>query len=98
MTIAQKVYDDMCASELDIETNAPRAAKALLAIWPAYDNFDLETAIVDTLSDLAHLAELADIDLADCQRRAKSHFYSERRQCGPVDHPELAAAIKEHLS
>lgn len=64
-----------------MEANRARAARA----WDALNEYEseldiegVETALVDLLTDLMHLANERDIDFDDQLRIAQDHFKEER--------------------
>lgn len=76
--------------------NSRRAARALLAVYPAYDDDDTLTAISDVLSDIMHLCDAAGWDFSDIQTKAHRNYLREVNELGPAADPNLAAAIERN--
>lgn len=75
-----------------------RAAKALLTIYPAYDNDTLHSGLVDALSDLMHLCDLMGYSFAHIQRTAQGHYAREVSELGTAGDDELRNACNEALT
>ena len=93
--IATKLIDDADDSEI---TPDYRAAKALRTIYPAYGNSDLHTGLIDALSDVLHLCDLAGLDFTQVLTKARGHYRQELHAYGVASHPQLAEAIKRDLT
>jgi hypothetical protein len=80
------------------DSNTRRAARALLCVWPSYDDDTLETGLSDLMTDIRHLCDLAGFDFYAIERQGKRGYDDERHACGLAEDAALAAAIKEDLA
>jgi hypothetical protein len=92
---AQRIIDTISPSE---DSNTRRAARALLCVWPSYDDDTLETGLSDLMTDIRHLCDLAGFDFYAIERQGKRGYDDERHACGLAEDAALAAAIKEDLA
>jgi hypothetical protein len=92
---AQRIIDTISPSE---DSNTRRAARALLCVWPSYDDDTLETGLSDLMTDIRHLCDLAGLDFYAIERQGKRGYDDERHACGLAEDAALAAAIKEDLA
>jgi hypothetical protein len=87
---AQEIVDG------DVHTTACRAARALLAIAPSYDENDTKTGIQDALSDLLHLCDLAGWSFEQMLEAARLNYMEEIHDLGLAADDALRLAIEEN--
>jgi hypothetical protein len=95
---AQQIMDETAAAA-DGDGEYPtkrRAARFLLAVAPAYDDFDTATGIQDAITDLFHLCDLAGWDFDDIQHRAHAGYMDERHHLGAATDDALRLAIESN--
>lgn len=94
-----KAATDVFDGAIQRDENDERAARVLLAIYPAYDDDNLETAIRDVLGDLRHLCDLMDWDFSEIDHDARETYLRELgiRPHGAANNPALKAAIERDL-
>lgn len=80
------------------DSNAERAAKVLLAVYPAYDNETARSGMCDMLCDIRHLFDLMGWDFAADDRRAYQGYLEELHECGIAKDEDLKAAVERDLS
>ncbi|MFV1626843.1 hypothetical protein VWY34_14240 [Phaeobacter sp. JH20_02] len=86
------------ASEIEDNDNSTRAARALRAIYPAYDDDTAATAVRDVLTDLRHLCDLMGWDFAQMDKEAHRGYQVELSDCGgPAVNPAFSSAIERDL-
>lgn len=88
--IAGQIMEDDEAQD----TNERRAARALLAFMPSYEDTP-QASIRDFLIDLMHLCDLAGWDFAEIEDDARRLYQREIGDLGPASDPAFARAIKE---
>lgn len=80
------------------DDNAERAAKALLAVYPAYDNETAQQAIEDVLCDLRHLCDIMGLCFGDLDQQARHVYMRELEECGVAENKDLTDAIARDLT
>lgn len=79
------------------DESAERAARVLLAIYPSYDDFTLEAAVQDVLTDLRDLCDLLGWNFARLNRDAHATYLRELEICGIAENAPLKSAIQRDL-
>lgn len=78
-------------------TNDQRAARALLAIAPAYDSGTARDVIADVLTDIRHIADLMGWSFGELDREAHSTYTDEVLALPIAQNETLRAAIERDL-
>lgn len=90
---AQQIMDE---TDGEPDDNRRRAARILLAIAPAYDGYTIKQGILDAMSDLLHLCDLAGFDFAEIERDARSCYTMEVDELSTAVDQVLAEAIADN--
>lgn len=93
----QRVEEIMVATQDNTDNNNRRAVRSLRAILPEYDNFTLKSALIDALSDLRHLCDLAGWDFSEISSEAHKVYSREVVELGNAQDAELYAIIEDQL-
>lgn len=95
---AQEIFDDTKYPDPQAHDypNKRRAARAALAILPAYDDDDAITGVKDALADLMHLCDLAGWGFADLCESAHSTYLYELEDLGPAEDEQLRRSLEEN--
>ena len=72
--VAQAIMDE---TEANSDDNRRRAARVALAILPAYDDDTAEQGILDAVTDLLHLCDLAGWSFARIEDQARRAYARE---------------------
>ena len=94
ITRAQAIIDETRQGD---DSNARRAARAMLTIFPSYDDDTLETALGDIMCDIRHLCDLAGFDFYEVEASARRGYAAELAATGLAVDVALCAAIQEEL-
>lgn len=87
---AQRIIDEVGNDD----DNRRRAARALLAVSPAYEDAPKD-ALCDFLADALHLCDLAGWNFAEIEKSARRNYSAEVVELGAAKDPALARAIQE---
>jgi hypothetical protein len=90
---AQAIMDETTD---DSDLNARRAARVLLAIAPAYDDDTTKQGIIDAMTDLLHLCDLAGWSINEISIRARQNYSRELLDLGPAEDDALRTAIEKN--
>lgn len=95
---AQQVMDETyrLPREAHDYPNKRRAARAALAILPAYDDDDALTGVKDALSDIMHLCDLAGWSFADLCKTARANYLFEVEDLGTAEDEQLRRSLEEN--
>lgn len=88
---------DLFHGQADHNDNATRAARVLLAIYPAYDDADAHSAITDTLNDLRHLCDLLGVNFSERNVLAHRSYMEEVAESGEAVDVDLKDAVNREL-
>ena len=95
---AQQIMDetDRIPPEAHDYPNKRRAARAALAVLPAYDDDDVTTGVKDALADIMHLCDLAGWGFADLCESAHSIYLFEVEDLGLAEDEQLRRSLEDN--
>lgn len=92
--VARHILDQSAgAAEID---NTTRAAHALLAFFPSYDDAEVKTGLIDCITDILHLCDLAGFSFAEVEKKARTHYQRELMAHGAAHDIVLRTAIEQN--
>lgn len=92
--MAQKILDD---PETSLSDNRRKAIRAFFAIYPAYDDDTLAVGLMDALSDIRHLCDLAGINFDEVSAKAADFYRDEEATNGKAIDDGLRQIIRRDL-
>lgn len=79
------------------DNNDVRAARALMAIWPSYDDESAHQAVADILCDLRHLCDLMGWNFGETDAAGHQMYQLELQAGGIAKNAPLKSAIQRDL-